>query len=199
MSCCLWGPPSPGQSGATSSPPSLDADTVLGADPASEAAAACTLEAQAGHRARGPTLFSGKWGGLALEAAGRRLQRPRLLPGPRHDPRGENPQQSCRLHTDSAGPLPSGVPPAPVCSACARRGKDQGLAWHPWWLVGVPPPAMAFRSGRAVPCLEGLPREPSRPPPASAVAKAEDELTGSDLLGDERPLTSKNPADTRGL
>lgn len=31
------------------SPPSLDADAVLGADPASEAAAVCALEAQAGH------------------------------------------------------------------------------------------------------------------------------------------------------
>ncbi|KAI4545767.1 hypothetical protein MG293_002322 [Ovis ammon polii] len=31
------------------------------------------------------------------------------------------------------------------------------------------------------------------------VAKAEDELTGSDLLGDERPLTLQNPADTHGL
>lgn len=50
-----------------------------------------------------------------------------------------------------------------------------------------------------MPCLEGLPREPSHPPPASEVAKAEDELTGSDLLGEERPLTSQNPADTRGL
>ena len=58
---------------------------------------------------------------------------------------------------------------------------------------------MAFGSGRAVPHSEGLPREASHPPPASVVAKAEDELTGSDLLGDGRAPTSRNPTDMRGF
>lgn len=73
--------------------------------------------------------------------------------------------------------------------------------WHPWWLVGAAPPVVGFSSGsgRAVPCLEGLPREPSRPPSASSSAKAEDEPTGSDLLGDERPLTSQNQRTRAGL
>ena len=50
-----------------------------------------------------------------------------------------------------------------------------------------------------MPHSAGLPREAGHPPPASVVAKAEDERTGSDLFGDERAPTSRNPTDTRGL
>ena len=50
-----------------------------------------------------------------------------------------------------------------------------------------------------MPRSDGLPREPSHSPLASLVAKAEDGLTDPDLLGDERPPTSRNPPDTHGL